>query len=150
MSDELVRISGEWLLDCCIVRTDHSFIHKIAFALESESNTSKKSFDEDFAKLMHVNSDTKLYLNGLNQITTSGINKYIENRLRYAESILGSGNYATENFYFGFWPSPKQQKQGLPSFWNLFEIHQHLDAIHLYKYANGKFIKVTPTCSEFL
>ncbi|MEL4302023.1 hypothetical protein ACE02Z_10495 [Shewanella xiamenensis] len=145
VDDYFVKKPGEWLLDCCIVKTKNSFIQKIAFTLESESNTSKKSFDEDFAKILHINSDVKLYLNGLNQTTTGGINKYIAGRLEYAESILKSNAYETNNFYLGFWPSPKQEKKGLYSFWKCFHQHQHLDVIHLYKYINGKFMKITPS-----
>ena len=136
--------SGEWLLDCCIVKTKDSFIQKIAFSLESESNTSKKSFDEDFAKILHVNSDVKLYLNGLDQMTVGGVNKFIKGRLEYAASILKSEKYVTDNFYLGFWPSPKQEKKGLPSLWMVFKKYQHLDGIHLYKYIDGEFMKITP------
>lgn len=143
VNEKFKKTSGEWLLDCCIVKTENSFIKKIAFALESESNTSKKCFDEDFAKILHVNSDIKLYLNGLNQTTIEGVDIYIEKRLKYIQNILESDKYSNDNFYIGFWPSPKQEKKGFPTFWKSFNKYKHLDVIHLYKYCDGGFERIT-------
>lgn len=134
------RISGEWLLDGCIRDNTEEFPNKILFAFESESNTSVKSFNEDFAKIIHVNSNLKLYLNGLNQKTEKGKNNYIINRLKHAKTILDKTT--TDNLYLGFWPSPEQIDTGLPSFWKSFNEYSHLNGVELFKYSNRSFVKI--------
>ena len=99
------RFPGEWLVDACITEKYDGFIDRIIFAMESESNTSKAAFNDDFAKLLHLNADFKLYLNGLNHKSEDGMNKYIESRVAYAKSILCRVSH-TGKFFFGFWPSP--------------------------------------------
>lgn len=134
------RISGEWLLDGCIRDNNGSFPKKILFAFESESDTSIKSFNEDFPKIIHINANLKLYLNGLNQKTEKGKNNYIKNRLKYAETVLDKT--ITGDLYLGFWPSPQQIDTDRPSFWKLFNEYPHLNGIELFKYSNGSFVKI--------
>ena len=78
VADSAKRIGGEWLVDACITKqkgfpNPHnrekpiSFIHRIVFAMESESHTGTREFNTDFAKLLHLNANVKLYLNGISQ-----------------------------------------------------------------------------------
>lgn len=142
VNDKYEKISGEWLVDSCIVDYQHSFIKKITFALESESNTSKRAFNEDFAKIIHLNAEYKLYLNGTNQKTEKGTYRYIDERLRYAESVLK--DMLINNLYLAFWPSPRidaTHENIRSSLWKNFDKYPHLNTIHLYKYTDGKFVK---------
>ena len=106
VDDEGKRYAGEWLLDITITKTINGHKKDIIVAVESESNTSKKAFDDDFAKLTHVKAENHIYLNGLNQITSRGMQNYINNRLSYAESLLNLNEYSS--FFIGFWASPKK------------------------------------------
>ena len=148
VDDKGEKESGEWLVDACITKGKKraEFIRKIVFAMESESGTDKPAFNEDFAKLVHVKSSYKLYLNGLDQPTPQKTKDYIEGRLEYAKPFLNKED--ADTFYFGFWPSPGKLKSGAreSSIWK--EIikrprkYQHLDQIRLYKFTQGSFQQV--------
>lgn len=131
--------SGEWLLDLTIVKNYHSgnyrdFIKKIVWAVESESSTSFKAFNDDFLKLVHIKADNYLYLNGLNQKTQQGANNFIKKRVELAEKILSEifPDSFNNPFYLGFWCSPC--KKGNNSLWNQLNHMNYLQNIHLFKY----------------
>lgn len=129
---------GEWLVDGCITEESDSFIERIVFAMESESHTSKAAFDEDFAKLVHLKSSFKLYLNGLDQTTEAGMQRYMEERLAYAASILRKTSHPA-NLWMGFWPSPAKANDHV-SAWEA--LPEHLDAVHLWEFDGDKFTEV--------
>ena len=132
---------GEWLLDITITQDSKGFKKNIILAVESESDSSEKAFNDDFAKLIHIKAINYIYLNGVNQKTPKGLENYISKRLLYAENILNFSNYSS--FYLGFWPSPKKISK-IDSIWLAFpnDIYSHLNKIFLYKLINGKFEKV--------
>ncbi len=135
--------AGEWLVDSCITagKKRKEFIRRIIFAMESESGTDKQAFNEDFAKLVHVKASYKLYLNGLNQKTRKGVEKYIKTRLAYAQQFLNKEDEDT--LYFGFWPSPgKLGNESRSSAWKQLKQFPHLNKIHLYKFTQGNFKQV--------
>lgn len=134
---------GEWLVDACITegKKRKEFIRKIVFVMESESGIDTKAFNEDFAKLVHVKAAHKLYLNGLNQKTRKGVEKYIKTRLAYAKQFLNKEDEDT--LYFGFWPSPgKLGNESRSSAWKQLKKFPHLNKIHLYKFTQGNFNQV--------
>lgn len=143
------RVSGEWLLDMCVVQTEEfktehghgpkspvSVFEKLLFAMESEANTSARAFAEDFAKLLVVNSTHKLYLNGVDQREPSDLDRYIEARNKMASNILGRNN-ESGSFYMGYWPSPGKPSGKTGSLWDYLEDYEHLREIRLYRYRNG-------------
>ena len=132
------KCPGEWLVDGCITEENDGFIERIVFAMESESNTSKAAFDEDFAKLVHLKASFKLYLNGLDQTTEAGMHRYMEQRRDYAASILRKTSHPA-NLLMGFWPSPAKFK-GHVSAWEA--LPEHLDAVHLWEFDGDKFTEV--------
>ncbi|MYH17030.1 MAG: hypothetical protein F4149_17840 [Gammaproteobacteria bacterium] len=147
--------SGEWLVDACITEERcHAetppFIDRIVFAMESESNTGQRAFDHDFAKLVHLNADYKLYLNGLSQTTCQGMCNYITRRCEYVETILNRVRPLGE-FYFGFWPSPAKPRNGScqsVSIWKdlLCGKWGHLNKIRLWRFdkCSRKLIRIRP------
>ena len=152
--DDGRKSPGEWFVDGCVTE-DHEnqedFIKRILFAMESESNTSKKAFDEDFAKLVHLKAQHKLYMNGVNQTTLSGVEDYIKRRVSYAESVI-CRSCIEGKLFLGFWPSSAkievksdgQEKRTYLSAWQAIRSDKltHLDAIRLWQYENGKFEEV--------
>ena len=147
--------SGEWLVDACITE-EHCdteslrFIDRIVFAMESESDTGKRAFNDDFAKLVHLNAEHKLYLNGLDQTTRPGMERYVESRCEYAEAVLQRTRPSGE-FHLGFWPSPGKPKargSSLDSIWRGLQCGEwpHLDGIRLWHFDKraGKLIQVRP------
>ncbi|RIH66179.1 hypothetical protein D1164_04515 [Mariniphaga sediminis] len=141
VDDQGNKLPGEWLLDVAITQNVHGFRKKIILAVESESSTSIKAFNDDFAKLVHIRADNYIYLNGLDQKTEKGKQDYTDRRLLYAKNLLSTGSYPS--FYLGFWASPKKIK-GYKSIWAaiLDGEFSHLKKVELYKYQNGDFIKV--------
>ena len=144
VDDKGEKRSGEWLLDACITEDIDKFIGKIVFAMESESNTSKKSFNEDFAKILHIDATYSLYLNGLNHRTLKGKDSYIRDRLEYAKKIIANlAESKTSPIYIGFFPSPQNstiQKKSI--WWFLSKEYSHLNQIVLYKFHQGKFLEI--------
>ncbi|MDE0660921.1 MAG: hypothetical protein OXI79_14880 [Gammaproteobacteria bacterium] len=130
--------SGEWLLDGCITEESDGFIERIVFAMESESARSKAAFDEDFAKLIHVKSYFKLYLNGLRHKEEADMTRYMEHRLAYAASVLRKTSHAGK-LWLGFWPSPGKFR-GRVSAWEA--LPAHLDAIYLWEFDGDQFTEV--------
>lgn len=148
-----IREPGEWLVDACIVKEhgeskDVRFIDRIVFAMESESHTGTRAFNEDFAKLVHLDAEHKLYLNGLSQTTPQGTSNYMQRRREYVEAILKRIRPSGE-FYLGFWPSPGKPKtrgDTVDSIWSELQSRKwcHLRKIRLWhfdKYA-GKLSQV--------
>jgi hypothetical protein len=133
---------GEWLLDITITENAaDGFRKKIVWAVESESNCSKKAFYDDFAKLIHVNAENHLYLNGINHNTEMGRESYIKKRLKLAEQLVGKSN---KNLWFCFWASPCKSGK-CSSNWN--EVHSngalsHLNRVLLYRLENEGFIMI--------
>ena len=143
VTDKGKKITGEWLLDIAITEdTQDGFKNRILWAIESESNCSKKAFYHDFAKLFHINSENYLYLNGLKQKTKKGRDNYIKNRINKAEKLIGMSN---KKFWFAFWASPCKSAE-IESIWNSVNQNEkffHLKYIHLFYLNNGKFIEVS-------
>ena len=141
---------GEWLVDALVSEdvcepNPHSqshyvqFIDRIAFAMESESNTGTREFNDDFGKLIHLDASVKLYLNGLNQRRNSDAEKYIETRRKFAESIV-KRTRSSGQWFLGFWPSPgKFAGTTKTSAWEC--LPPHLAAIRLFEF-RGSFIPV--------
>lgn len=138
VEDDGTKRSGEWLVDGCITEESDGFIARIVFAMESESDTSKAAFDEDFAKLVHLKSAFKLYLNGLDQTTEAGMHRYMKERLAYAARILRKTSHGA-NLWMGFWPSPAKFN-GHVSAWKA--LPAHLDAIYLWEFDGDEFTEV--------
>jgi len=138
VDDDGNKRPGEWLVDGCITQESGGHIDRIVFAMESESNTSKAAFDEDFAKLVHLNSSFKLYLNGLDQTTEAGMSRYMKDRLAYAAAVLRRTSHTGELF-LGFWPSPAKLGDYV-SAWEA--LPAHLDTVYLWDFDGGKFTKV--------
>ena len=155
VNDQGIRKSGEWLVDACITEEHREagnlpFIDRIVFAMESESNTGQRAFNDDFAKLVHLNAKYKLYLNGLSQTTHRGMCDYIKRRCEYVEAILNRIQPSGE-FYLGFWPSPAKPKtsdRSLDSIWRglLSGKWDHLNKIRLWHFdkRSRKLVRVRP------
>ena len=116
--------------------------------MESESNTGIRAFNDDFAKLVHLNGKYKLYLNGLNHKTHEGMRNYISSRCEYLEEFLNRTHPQGE-FYLGFWPSPAKPKttdSSIDSIWRRLQCGEwcHLNEIRLWKFDKcaGKLIEV--------
>ena len=152
VDDRGERKPGEWLVDACVTeeRCEEGlrFIDRIVFAMESESDTGRRAFHDDFAKLAHLNAERKLYLNGLSQTTCRGMRKYIRSRREYAEAILNRITPPGE-FYLGFWPSPAKPRSGrgeLDSIWRGLRRGKwpHLNRIRLWRFDEraGRLVEV--------
>lgn len=158
VDDEGKKEPGEWLVDACITeehcermgdaRVPHRFIDRIVLAMESESSTGRQAFNDDFAKLIHLEGKYKLYLNGLDQKTCRGMSKYIKGRCEYVESILKRVQPSGE-IYLGFWPSPRKPRSSsfsVDSIWRELQCSEwrHLNMIHLWRFdrCTEKLVKV--------
>ena len=141
VDDEGNKYSGEWLLDITITEDTNGFKKNIILGVESESNTSEKAFNDDFAKLIHTKAKNYIYLNGLNQKTPKGKQNYIRKRLLYAKSFLNSEEYPS--FFFGFWTSPQKNNES-DSIWSAINNGKliHLKETQLYEYNKGDFYRV--------
>ena len=144
------KLSGEWLLDifwCEETRPDpesqYKCPSKIYAALECESQTSGKEFFEDFAKLVHVRSNIKIYLAGVNQKQSEHtMTDYINRRRSQAADFIGKygARSDTEEWYLAFWPSPESHAGR--SLWVQFDKYPHLNAIHAYTLEHGSFVAI--------
>lgn len=139
------RVRGEWLLDslwCAEVKPDcqspSNHPSKIYAALECESSTSGKHFFEDFAKLVHVQSDIKIFLAGVGQVTESKMNDYIDKRKRDAAEFLNNcpTNLGTQEWYLAFWPSPKND------LWENLPNHPHLEGVYVFEFKDREFVLI--------
>jgi hypothetical protein len=135
------KYAGEWLLDITITKDVYGFKEEILVAVESESDTSKKAFDEDFAKLLHTKSQNYIYLNGLDQKTELGRDDYINDRISYAQRHLK--NKDIKNFYLGFWASPRKIGD-VKSIWDELPNGKfnHLNNTVLYKLIDQNFEEI--------
>ena len=143
---------GEWLLDACITDFNPKLSQpakKIHVAIECESQTGLCDFNQDFAKLVHLYADHKLYLQGLNQKTADGANKHINDKMQYILDWLSdteSTIKSNEIYYVAFWPSP-ENKDG-KSIWNqLQDAYSHLDQIRLYR-VDGPSRNTLASCTK--
>jgi len=141
VDDKGKKYPGEWLLDITITKDVNGFKDRILLAVESESNTSKKAFDEDFAKLIHIKAENYIYLNGLDQKSINGKDNYITNRISYAEKLMR--NMRINNFYLGFWASPRKIGN-VGSIWDELPDgkFKHLSDVSLYKFIKGNFQEI--------
>jgi len=143
------RKAGEWLLD--IVWSDEArpdprmrvdapgVPTKIWCALECESKTGSREFFMDFAKLLNVRSQIKIFLGGLNQRQEDKARGYM--RLRLEQSLkLISDSEDRAAWYIGFWPSPRGA--GGSSLWNGIEKHPHLNKVTLFCLGENGFSEV--------
>ena len=149
------REPGEWLVDACVtmeraISGNCPFIERIVFAMESESNTGKRAFNDDFAKLVHLEAKHKLYMNGLNHRTAGGMETYMEGRREYAEAVLDRFPPSGE-FYLGFWPSPEKPRNSarrVDSIWRRLQSGEwpHLNGIRLWRFDRraGRLVEVRP------
>lgn len=139
------KTPGEWLLDilwCDTVlpdpRSKSELPSKIYVALECESSTSGKGFFEDFAKLVHVNSDIKIFAAGVDQIREPVMSRHVEKRKREAAQFLT--NWAqdldNEEWYLAFWPSPKDGRR------DVLDSYPHLDKVRVFELRNKEFVPI--------
>lgn len=134
-----IKTPGEWLVDACItVKNERGFVERVVFAMESESDTSEHDFNVDFAKLIHLNASVKLYLNGVNQKTSDGMEDYIQRRICYASEILKRTRHNGQLF-IGFWPSPgKLHGETCRTAWKQFSKFPHLrKSIRLWEFEHA-------------
>ena len=150
---ELKPLSGEWLLDGVWTqdvsmddRIEQHFPLHICCALECESNTSGRAFFEDFAKLLVVDADVKIFLGGLNQTTEGGVSRYINRRISQCNGILKHQSLGAD-WYIGFWPSPQNsptEDENPKSLWS--DLHQgnyaFLKAVQLFHLSEDGFARV--------
>ena len=87
-------VSGEWLFDAVVVKRENvelkdkilNYSSKVIVALESELAPGEKAFFDDFTKLLVVNAEKKIYINGIKNIKQK--EKYISERMNLINSIL--------------------------------------------------------------
>lgn len=98
-------VSGEWLFDTAVVRVKSivgknnkliKYPCKIVVAIESELDPGSKAFADDFSKLLIVDAENKLYVNGVKNKTDK--EKYIRERMELINSILNSQSDASNYF----------------------------------------------------
>ena len=149
--DKGTRVKGEWLLDIVWSRkfqpdqrssTKQPWI--ILAALECESNKGGKQFFEDFAKLVNIRSDIKIFLAGLDHKTPKGMNDYIEKRMKQAAKYLSKAGVlnSNENWYLAFWPSPL--KVDGESLWDQLDKYKHLKQVQVFALEGSSFETFDP------
>lgn len=144
--------SGEWLLDgvwsedvCPDNRmTQRKVPAKIRVALECESSTSAFDYFTDFAKLLAISSDIKLFLAGLNQREKAVARAYMNKRVQQSGELVDQYDRTRPaDWYLAFWPSPLAV--GGTSLWEQIDDDEdiaHLKAISLYRFAERGFRKI--------
>lgn len=148
------RTAGEWLLDIAwtegwISKTAVLKVHRpglLRCAVECESSTAGREFFKDFAKLVNIRSRTKIFLGGLNQITSSAAEAYRERRVDEAGEFVREleGAESSTDWYIGFWPSPAGTLD--TSLWDRLDEYPHLSRgyVYRYNYLEHKFVEYTP------
>lgn len=135
---------GEWLLDivwceetCADPASKSKHPSKIYGALECESSTKSKEFFTDFAKLVHVRSNIKLYLAGVNHKHKRRMTKYIRMRTEQTARFLADTGVSseTEEWCVAFWPSPMGDVNR--SLWDELDKYPHLNAIYAFALNQG-------------
>jgi hypothetical protein len=129
-----IKKKGEWLFDICITDTREISENKynkeatarintnILWAVESESSTSILDFCADFGKLICSGANNCFYLHGLNQRNPDNRRAFVDRRLSTLRSQLSDLIKSENNYYIGFWPSPK--KIGGSSIWDQYTIDE--------------------------
>ena len=145
---DIKREPGEWLLDAVVAechidsKGSEGVVSKIHVAMECESSTALKEFFTDFSKLLHIKSDTKIYMQGLNQRDEPSARSFIAKRLEMAAKYVREIDSAP-TWYFGFWPSPLALdiEADDRSLWAELKRgkHEHLRRIKLYKFDGSQF-----------
>ena len=147
------KTSGEWMLDISVtkqVEVTEEFNGKVIkklintnliWAVESETSTSTIDFCMDFGKLLCVNSENYLYLNGLNHSTPKKSEEYVEKRIDTVTKLLQDMEL-TENLYYGFFPTPGKTA-GNDSIWAeiLKGNYSHL-GLRLFKFQGKVFVEI--------
>ncbi len=136
---------GEWLYDACIIEEKNikdetgykremecNIPVKVLLAIESEFNTSLKSFADDFGKLICSNSEQILYIAGLNQ--KNDREKFIDRRINMINKYLL--NYLN-NLIIIFFPSPEKNKYPT-SIWDEYTLDELYSWIRIYSYNKDK------------
>ena len=149
--------AGEWLLDALWCKNSNVWEAKsewvfpvfIRAALECESNVSEKDFFIDFSKLVHIRSDIKIFLGGVNQRTVSGLCEYIQKRKTQAEKFIMESRMEIESteWFLAFWPSPEKiRNSSYHSLWDeLLECPNrlgHLRRIYVFKLLDEHFVRI--------
>lgn len=154
VDDDGRKHPGEWLLDlvwtvdlCPDPRmaTRQAVPGRLVCAVESESDTSGQAWFIDLAKLVHVRSEVKLFLGGLDQTTPAAAEAYIGRRLEQTRALLTHPEVrdAHTAWFVAFWPSPR--KHGDRSLWEQLALYPHLGHVRLFSLGDGGFDAVAPT-----
>jgi hypothetical protein len=147
------RTAGEWLLDIAWTEgwvSKTSKVKKprpgtIRCAVECESSTAGREFFKDFAKLVNIKSQTKIFLGGLNQVTPAAAERYRADRVEEAGELVRDieGNNSLTDWYIGFWPSPAGTLN--TSLWDRLGEYPHLTKGYVYCYdpVGYRFVECT-------
>jgi hypothetical protein len=149
VEDNGKKSPGEWLYDACIIEekiikdetgykkeTWCKIPVKVFLSIESEFNTSLKSFADDFGKLVCSNSEQILYIAGLNQKDER--KKFIDRRINMINKYLL--NYLN-NLILIFFPSPEKNKY-LTSIWDEYSLDELCSWIQIYSYNKNENVKL--------
>lgn len=152
------RKPGEWLLDAIWMKThpldrlDNQMPVAIdlSCALECEYSTATNEVYSDFAKLLVIRADIKIFVAGLNHATSDGANKYIEDRRNEMAALIHesskSANNPPSDWYLVFWPSPENDKGDGRSIWKHLQKspskYDNINSIRLYRLKDGEFQSV--------
>ncbi|PEQ88001.1 hypothetical protein CN481_20205 [Bacillus sp. AFS006103] len=149
VDDDGIKSPGELLLDFMITETKditedkqtEEISRRGVWGGESEYKTSLKAFVEDFRKLLLINSENLIYLNGLDQKTLSGRENFIKKRLDTLSKVLTDEIVEFSKFYFAFWPSPQKQDKH-KSIWDAYTIDELKVWVEVYKIEkiNGEYV----------
>ena len=153
------RHGGEWLLDVTWTedrkpdtRMQDPTPVRIRCALECESSTAGHEYFIDFAKLLVVRSDIKIFLGGLSQGTPEGAEDYVNTRVMQSQELLKSLQIeeSSTDWHLAFWPSTRNvegPKDGENrSLWNMLDKpkYEHLNKVRLFHWRDGNFERVEP------
>ncbi|MFK7936659.1 MAG: hypothetical protein AB8G22_24310 [Saprospiraceae bacterium] len=144
------KLSGEWLYDISVT-TQLKIIDErkgcgfsaintnVLFACESEFDTSLQSFTTDFGKLICSNANQYLFIQGLNQKTSTGRRSFIDSRISIIKKTLE--HLISDDFVLAFVPTPG--KIGNFSFWDEHE-NEVASWIEIYVYdaSQNEFIQL--------
>ncbi|MCK8818142.1 hypothetical protein MWH28_12320 [Natroniella sulfidigena] len=137
--------SGEWLLDIVIKKefeiadpdkkqSKANLVKDVLWAIESESSTSIKEMAKDFGKLVVINAENYVYLNGVDQKTIENVNAYIKRRIETVEDIMDKigERFIGKNLYYGFWPKPGSSNWS-ENYWDNLSIKDLKSRIKLFE-----------------